>query len=61
MMAYDRSQRAQDALNEAVREMFVRADPVPDAVAEASREAWRWRTVDAQLAELLDDRVTEPG
>ena len=56
-----RSQHAQDALIEAVREMLEGVDPVPDAVAEAGREALRWRTVDAELAALLHDRVPEPG
>jgi hypothetical protein len=62
MNGYDaRSQRAQDALIEAVREMFERVDPIPESVVEACREASRWRTVDAELAALLHDRVPEQG
>jgi hypothetical protein len=36
-----------------------RFDPVPDAVIEAARAAWTWRTIDAELAELTYDSWTE--
>jgi len=30
-------------------------EPVPGAVVAAAKAAWTWRTVDAELAELLDE------
>jgi hypothetical protein len=34
-------------------------DPVPEAVIEAARASWTWRTIDAELAELTYDSWTE--
>jgi hypothetical protein len=34
-------------------------DPVPDHVVEGARAAWTWRTIDAELAELVFDSATE--
>ncbi|MGH3665743.1 MAG: hypothetical protein ACRDU8_06600 [Egibacteraceae bacterium] len=36
-----------------------RHDPVPEAVLEASRAALAWRAVDAELAELTYDSLTD--
>jgi hypothetical protein len=49
-----------EALSEAIREMFCRADPVPRSLAQAGREALRWRTVDEELAKLLGDDLMTP-
>lgn len=35
------------------------ADPVPDAVLEAAKVSYTWRTVDAELAELVFDSAVE--
>jgi hypothetical protein len=45
-----------DATTEAeLRALFSRVDPVPPLVDEAARGAFTWRTVDAELAELMRD------
>lgn len=48
-------ERLQDLLTEAL----AAADPVPDHVLEAAREAFTWRTIDAELAELVYDSAEE--
>jgi hypothetical protein len=46
----------EDAATEAeLRALFARADPVPPRLEDAARDALSWRTVDAELAELLRD------
>jgi hypothetical protein len=35
------------------------AEPVPDHVVEGARAAWTWRTIDAELAELVFDSAAE--
>ena len=45
-----------DATTEAeLRALFSRVDPVPPLLDEAARAAFTWRTVDAELAELMRD------
>jgi hypothetical protein len=43
---------ADDALEEELRVMFGRVDPVPERVLDAARGAFTWRTIDHELAEL---------
>jgi hypothetical protein len=38
-----------------LRNVIDRADPVPQAVVDAARAAYTWRTIDAELAELTAD------
>ena len=45
-----------DATTEAeLRALFARVDPVPPLLDDAARAAFTWRTVDAELAELMRD------
>jgi hypothetical protein len=44
-----------DPMNATLRNVIGRADPVPPAVVEAARAAYTWRTVDAEIAELIAD------
>jgi len=45
-----------DATTEAeLRAIFGHLDPVPQLLEDAARDAFAWRTVDAELAELLRD------
>lgn len=44
-----------DALLAALRDVAGRADAPPSRVVEAARAAFTWRTVDAELAELIYD------
>ena len=49
-----------DAITEAeLRALFARTDPVPPLLDEAARAAFTWRTVDAELADLLRDSADE--
>jgi hypothetical protein len=49
-----------DNLQAALREaMWTRSD-VPSGVVEAARNAYSWRTIDAELAELTFDSSREP-
>jgi hypothetical protein len=53
-----------DATTEAeLRALFGRLDPVPPLLQDAARAAFTWRTVDAELAELMRDsaEVEEEG
>jgi hypothetical protein len=45
----------------ALRDAAARHDPVPDRVVQAARAALTWRTVDAELAELVDDSALTAG
>jgi hypothetical protein len=38
-----------------LRGLLARTDPVPDRLDEAARAAFTWRTIDAELAELMRD------
>ncbi|MDA0166633.1 hypothetical protein OM076_40605 [Solirubrobacter ginsenosidimutans] len=49
-----------DAITEAaLRALISRVDPVPPLLNEAARGAFTWRTVDAELADLLRDSADE--
>src|SRR4051794_29750653 len=49
-----------DELGEALRTVLAAADPVPDSARRAAHDAWEWRDVDAALAALTSDSLTEP-
>ena len=38
-----------------LRGLVARTDPVPERLQEAARAAFTWRTIDAELAELMQD------
>jgi hypothetical protein len=42
-----------------IKEATAAQDAVPDRVVEAAREAWTWRTVDAELVALLHDSTVD--
>jgi hypothetical protein len=42
-----------------LRAVFAHLDPVPELVQDAARAAFTWRTVDAELAELVRDSAEE--
>jgi hypothetical protein len=44
-----------EAIFEELRELVARTDPVPERLDEAARAAFTWRTIDAELAELMQD------
>jgi hypothetical protein len=44
-----------EAVFEELRGLVARADPVPERLQEAARIAFTWRTIDAELAELMQD------
>lgn len=46
-----------DPLLAELRSVCDRADPVPSSVVTAAREAFTWRTIDAELAELTADSL----
>ncbi|MBM3677371.1 MAG: hypothetical protein FJW96_05735 [Actinobacteria bacterium] len=48
-----------DDLMRDLQDLLGRADPVPDAVVEAGKAAYGWRTIDADLAELLADSIVD--
>ena len=48
-----------DELLELVGRALRAAEPVPDRVMAGARAAWTWRTIDAELAELVFDSATE--
>ena len=54
MSAYD-DDRLLDLLTRALSQ----ADPVPEHVVEAARASFTWRTIDAELAELVYDSAGE--
>lgn len=49
----------EDLLNE-LRMLAAAVDPVPPAAVAAARSAIAWRTMDAELAELVADTSVEP-
>jgi hypothetical protein len=49
------SEPTTDPMFTTLRNVIDRADPVPQAVVEAARAAYTWRTIDAELAELTAD------
>ena len=44
-----------EAVFEELRDLIARTDPVPERLNEAARAAFTWRTIDAELAELMQD------
>src|SRR3954470_2494744 len=42
-----------------LRQLFTRVEPVPERLQEAARAAFTWRTIDAELAELMADSAEE--
>jgi hypothetical protein len=44
-----------------LRELFAVADPVPPLVTEVAKASLGWRTLDAELAELLTDSLLDEG
>jgi hypothetical protein len=46
-------------LEEELRELAARLDPVPDRLVQAALDAYAWRTVDAELAELVFDSLAD--
>jgi hypothetical protein len=48
-------------LEEELRGVASRLDPVPDFLLQAAEAAFSWRTIDAELAELVFDSLTEQG
>jgi hypothetical protein len=49
------SEPTTDPMFATLRNVIDHADPVPQAVVEAARAAYTWRTIDAELAELTAD------
>jgi len=49
------SEPTTDPMFATLRNVIERADPVPQAVVDAARAAYTWRTIDAELAELTAD------
>jgi len=48
-----------DALEQELRTLFAKDDPVPPLVAETARASLGWRRLDADLAELLSDSALQ--
>jgi hypothetical protein len=46
-------------LEEELRELAARLEPVPDRLVQAALDAYAWRTVDAELAELVFDSLAD--
>lgn len=44
-----------DTTEAELRAIFAHMDPVPELLTEGARSAFTWRTVDAELAELMRD------
>ena len=47
------------ALEEELRGLAARLDPVPERLIEAAIDAYAWRTVDTELAELVFDSLAD--
>ena len=52
---------ADDELMALLKHALEDADPVPADAVRAAKEAWTWRTIDAELAALTYDSVVEEG
>ena len=48
---------ATDPLLGELRRVVEKADPIPDAVVSAAKASFTWRTIDAELAELVSDSL----
>jgi hypothetical protein len=46
-------------LEEELRELAARLEPVPDRLVQAALDAYSWRTIDAELAELAFDSLAD--
>jgi hypothetical protein len=55
----DRKRDEGELLLAELQSLMKRLDPVPEAVDEAARIAFTWRTIDAELAELTRDSLLE--
>ncbi len=53
------SEMRDDQLLEKLAEALEAADPVPEAVLDAAKAAFTWRTIDAELAALVFDSAAE--
>jgi hypothetical protein len=53
-------EHAADELLGRLGEALLAVDPVPERVLAGARAAFTWRTIDAELAELVFDSATEP-
>lgn len=49
-----------DRIQEILAGLLAESDPVPPSVINAAKEAYTWRTIDAELAELVFDSSLEP-
>jgi hypothetical protein len=45
----------EETMLDELRGLLARVDPVPERLNEAARAAYTWRTIDAELAELMRD------
>jgi len=52
---------ADDELMALLKRALEDADPVPADAVRAAKEAWTWRTIDAELAALTYDSVVDEG
>ena len=52
-------QEGDDRVMELLRRTVAEADQVPVDVVAAAKEAWTWRTIDAELAELAHDSMMD--
>ena len=54
-----RDQPGDDELEEELRRTAASLDPVPSELLQAAADAFTWRTVDAELAELVYDSLVD--
>ena len=52
-------QDGDEQLVDVLRRALVEAEEVPPEVVAAARAAWTWRTIDAELAELVHDSTVD--
>lgn len=52
---------APDALEEELRQLAAAREPVPPELLAAAEDAFAWRDIDAELAALVYDSLTETG
>ena len=48
-----------EKLIDALRGALTEAEPMPPEVVEAAKAAWTWRTIDAELAQLMHDSTVD--
>lgn len=61
MASDERRDDVDDDLFEEVRGVIADPEPVPPEALVAAREAWTWRRIDAELAELVADSAAGAG